>query len=266
MFCPEGYIVLQRLDSIFRKRALEIYPPLRFDDHEADTDEMERKNNVIKEKRAQEKEDAMHRLLSGCNSLSVCRSDGHILRISPEIIIREPSRKAKVFSGYLFVNKDTWVVDTSRATKWVNRAQMSIAQREGALPFLKKSKELKKASEVQERINSFYSAISKVEPFIPLFEKFNDFSLTISEAEAPQNIADVNDYFNKNTKPLDIDDGFEGQIGRPSKQGAALSSYWKIYPDGHGNLPWKEVARVISTDMGMAVGKDTLRRALGLRQ
>ena len=50
--------------------------------------------------------------------------------------------------------------------------------------------------------------------------------------------------------------------GRPDKQAQAASAYHELFPNGHGQLSWKEVVRVIGREKGTHVSVDTLQRGL----
>lgn len=50
--------------------------------------------------------------------------------------------------------------------------------------------------------------------------------------------------------------------GRPRKVELAAAAYAALFPNGHAGCTWKQVATSIRRERGLAVGIDTLRRAL----
>lgn len=61
---------------------------------------------------------------------------------------------------------------------------------------------------------------------------------------------------------FDVGTAIQRRVGRPGKQEQALGIYRQVFPDGHGNLSWKEaLIKINQVDPDVRI--DTLKRALG---
>lgn len=57
-------------------------------------------------------------------------------------------------------------------------------------------------------------------------------------------------------------EGDTASVGRPRKREEAAEAYWSLYPQGRGNVSWKDVLKELRDQCNVDVSQDTLMRGL----
>lgn len=272
MFAPPGYLVIHRVEHLFRNRLLETMPdPVEPDLYSGDSNftTYERTLKLLVERRAEARNRAVAGFLRSCKSLSVCKLNGEVFRISPNVMTFEMSLKRSTPKGFLFVDRQTWTVSLQRAENWVAINTRERDQLVVELRWLQKTNNLRNADVIRDTLDILTLRLQRLPPLIRHFQPFDGAALAIAESDFPS--ADVLDQFlTKDAIPEYVGGDAEEElvrttIGRPRKQEMALASYQKLYPDGHGHMTWKAVSQAITRDVKSMVSVTTLQRALGLR-
>jgi hypothetical protein len=261
MFSPMGHISAKNVYDDFRSASLEVWPN-PFAASELATATVSQKDtwNVISWNRYADTSREFLAFLAATPTLSICSPNGVSLRVHKQILSRELNETGIGFSGMWMINHRNWMVDSSRAEKWLQRSQEMAEELKQTIKFKKKASQNIEKLQAQLENRTFGMRIAS--DLILAFRAFDQSSLVLAEADVPDK-KEIKKLLAVHTEPQPQ---IESQGGRPSKQEAVLEAYRATFPYGNERTSWKRTMQKIEEETGTTGGIDTLKRALGLRK
>lgn len=241
MFCPNGYVLIEKLEKAFRLEIEKVDPPtFEVGDRESFSEAIAHKEILEHETRI-----AVLTFLEEVESLSLCAPDGTVLLVSRQVLTRFKDIPSLIDmaegardDGMIVLNSD-WIVSTPKAR------------------YVPSGKENYRQALSQSARDKIYHKMCKSNRETAIrnaFHCFNGWSLAFLDSDFPKR-PELKQICGDQTVA-------QSAGGRPRKQEELKQAYASIYPDGHGTVDWKTVLRQVEKVAGLQSSISTLKRAL----